>query len=460
MLRTLAVALPFLLAGRRPDETALDRYVRKPDPTYAWKVVREVSADGATQFVVDLKSQTWRAEKEAAPAVWQHWLTVVRPDTPGSSTALLFIGGGGNGGEPPRGADERLAQLSAATRSVVAELKMVPNQPLVFNGDGKGRKEDDLIAYTWDQFLKTGDDTWPARLPMVKSAVRAMDCVQELLAGEQGGKVKVEKFVVAGGSKRGWTTWCAAAVDRRVAAIIPMVIDVLNVDASMRHHVAVYGFYSAAVGDYFRHGVMQRVDEPRLKDLYRIEDPYSYRERLTVPKYIVNASGDQFFCPDSSRFYFDDLPGEKHLRYVPNADHSLRQSDAWEGLLAFYEAILAGTARPKYAWTFEKDGSIRVRCETPPKRVTLWQATNPKARDFRLPVIGRAYSATALEDQGGGVFTGAVEPPREGWTAFFVELAYDTGFKVSTGVRVVPDTVPHPGVDPAKAPLESWPPRK
>jgi PhoPQ-activated pathogenicity-related protein len=108
---------------------------------------------------------------------------------------------------------------------------MAPNQPLVLHHDGVPRKEDDFIAYTWDQFLKTGDETWPARLPMVKSAVRAMDCVQELLASDQGGRVPIEKFVVAGGSKRGWTTWCTAAVDQRVAAIIPVVVDVVNVPA-------------------------------------------------------------------------------------------------------------------------------------------------------------------------------------------------------------------------------------
>ena len=60
----------------------------------------------------------------------------------------------------------------------------------------------------------------------------------------------------------------------------------------------------------------------------RIEDPYFYRDRLTMPKYVVNAGGDQYFPPDSSKFYFDDLVGPKYLRYVPNADHSLRGSDA------------------------------------------------------------------------------------------------------------------------------------
>jgi PhoPQ-activated pathogenicity-related protein len=435
-------------------ETALDRYVRKSDPTYAWKVVRETKEGVSTEFVVDLKSQTWRTEAEVSRPVWQHGLTVVRPEKPSSSTAFLLLGGGANRGDAPESPNSRAILAAQATGSVVAELRMVPNQPLVFDGDGKSRSEDDLVAYTWDRFLKTGDETWPARLPMVKAAVRAMDCVQELLASEQGGKVKIEKFVVAGASKRGWTTWCAAAVDPRVTAAVPIVIDVLNVEASMRHHVAAYGFYSQAVNDYFRHGIMQRVDDPRLKDLYAIEDPYSYRERLTMPKYIVNAAGDQFFLPDSWRFYYDALKGEKHLRYVPNADHSLRGSDAWPGVIAFHNLIVKGAPRPKYAWTFEKDGAIRVACETEPREALLWQATNAKSRDFRLPVIGKAWASRPLAAEG-GAYVGSIEPPKEGWTAFFVELTFDGGFKVTSGVRVLPDTLPFKGLDPAKAPLET-----
>ena len=49
--------------------------------------------------------------------------------------------------------------------------------------------------------------------------------------------------------------------------------------------------------------------------------PDWYRERFTMPKFIMNSAGDQYLLPDSSRFYFDDLPGEKYLRYVPNTDH-------------------------------------------------------------------------------------------------------------------------------------------
>ena len=121
--------------------------------------------------------------------------------------------------------------MAKATNSVVAELRMVPNQPLVLNSDGKPRSEDDLLAYGWVKFMDTGDPLWIPRLPMVKSAVRAMDTVTALLASEQGGKVDVKTFVVAGGSKRGWTTWLTGAVDKRVVAVVPIVIDVVNVRA-------------------------------------------------------------------------------------------------------------------------------------------------------------------------------------------------------------------------------------
>jgi len=429
-------------------ETALDRYVAKPDQSFSWKLAATQPGDGYTTFVIDLKSQTWRTTADVDRTLWQHWLVVVRPNEARGGTGFLFIGGGRNGGEPPKAADALTVQLAVATNTVVAELRQVPNQPLAFDGDGKPRVEDDLIAYTWDKFMRTGDDLWPARLPMVKSAVRAMDAVQAFAAGTDGGGLKIERFVVAGGSKRGWTTWCTAAVDRRVTAIAPIVIDVLNVRVSMQHHHDAYGFWAPAVHDYVEHKIVDRNDAPEHAALLRIEDPFSYRDRLTMPKYIINAAGDQYFLPDSSQFYFDELPGEKYLRYVPNADHSLRGSDARESLVAYYEMLLAGRPRPKFSWSFERDGSIRVRTEDRPKSVLLWRATNPKARDFRLVSIGQAFTSTALEEQG-GVFVARVEPPREGWTAYFVELEFDTGgkspWKCTTAVRVVPDTLPFKG---------------
>jgi PhoPQ-activated pathogenicity-related protein len=334
---------------------------------------------------------------------------------------------------------------------VVAELGMVPNQPLAF-ADGQPRHEDSLIAYTWDQFLRSGDPLWLARLPMTKSAVRAMDTITDFCAREETGAHKVESFVVAGGSKRGWTTWTTAAVDDRVVAAVPIVIDLLNIVPSFRHHYRVYGRFAPAVDDYVEFGVMDWMGTPEFAALLRVVGPYQYRNRFTMPKFLINACGDQFFVPDSWQFYLRALPAETMVRYVPNADHGLGGSDAVQSLGAFYHAILNGIPRPEFEWQVQADGSIRVETATQPLTVRLWQATNPEGRDFREDTIGDAWSATDLEPDEPGVYVAQVPEPETGWTAFMVELRYDSGcpypFTFTTGVSVTPNTYPYPAYEP------------
>ncbi len=450
-----AILLPIQIPVTRAaadDETALDRYVAKPDPAYGWKMDATIPGKDFTTFVLELTSQTWRTGADVDRPTWKHWLTIVRPEKPRAGKAMLFIGGGSNRDSGPRAASERTVNLALATNSVVVELGQVPNQPLFFDDSkDKGRSEDDLIAYSRVKYMATRDETWLVRLAMVKSGVRAMDVVQEFLASDAGGRLKIDEFVVAGGSKRGWTTWLVAVVDPRVVAIVPMVIDALNSEVITRHHYEAYGFFSPALKDYMNHGLFpHKVGTPEYRAVLAIEDPYNYRhrERLKIPKFLINASGDQFFLPDNSQFYFPDLPQEKYLRYVPNAKHSLEGSDARESLQAFYESVLnpGAAGRPKFTWKKQPDGSLRVIATDKPLRATLWQATNPDARDFRVDTIGKAYSGSPLEVQPSGVYIGKVSPPAKGFTAFFVELEFDSGgkvsFKFTTEVSVVPDVLP------------------
>lgn len=442
-------------SSARASETALDRYVAAPDASFTWKVVKELPAEGATATLIDMTSQRWLTEQEVERPRWTHWVTVVTPKTVTSDIALLFITGGRLDRQPPSTPSPWLVEAARDTGTVVAELRLVPNQPVVFKDDParKPRVEDDFIAYTWAHFIRTGDDRWPARLPMTKSAVRAMDTVTAFAASPQGGGHAVTRFVVSGASKRGWTTWTTAAVDRRVIAIAPAVIDLLNVEPSFIHHWRAYGAWSDAVKDYVDQGLMDQIGSPAFQALMRIEEPYQYRDRLTMPKFLVNAAGDQFFLPDSSQFYFDDLRGEKNLRYVPNTNHSLDKTDALQSVQAFYAAVVKGTPRPEITWTFERDGSIRVTARQRPDEVRLWQAVNPAGRNFRLDVIGRAYHDTVLKPAGPNTWIARARQPPAGWTAFFVELTFPSGgqypFKVTTAVRVLPDTLPYP--PPARA---------
>src|SRR3954470_2359881 len=106
VLSWLVIPIALFEAGSlRAEETALDRYVAQPDTTYAWQVVRTVPGPELTQYIVDLKSQTWRTEKDVDHPVWQHWLSIVKPEKPASRLAFLRIAGGANGGEPPHSAE-------------------------------------------------------------------------------------------------------------------------------------------------------------------------------------------------------------------------------------------------------------------------------------------------------------------------------------------------------------------
>jgi PhoPQ-activated pathogenicity-related protein len=228
--------------------------------------------------------------------------------------------------------------------------------------------------------------------------------------------------------------------------IVPIVIDVLNLEDSMVHHYSAYGYWAPAIQDYVGMGIMNWINTPQFQALMAIEDPYEYRVRFTMPKFLINSTGDQFFLPDSSQFYFSDLPGVKYLRYVPNADHSLGGSDAFTSLEACYQSVIFNTPLPQFSWGLSSSNTVRVVVADGPSSVRLWQAVNAAARNFRLDTIGPAWQSSTLTDQGGGVYFGTVSVPAQGWRAFFVELTYDrTGLaplKFTTQVYVVPDVLP------------------
>jgi PhoPQ-activated pathogenicity-related protein len=437
----------------RAEETALDRYVKAEDPAHGYRPLKTVAAKGYTAHVLEMVSQRWRRASEVDQPVWSHRLTIVEPHEIKTTIAALIIGGGANTDPVPGRINPLLVLLAQKTNSVVAEIGMVPNQPLTFTDETGGLGEDELVAYSWDKYLRTGDETWPLRLPMTKSVVRAMDTVEAFCASPAGGGIVVDRFVVGGASKRGWTAWLTAAVDRRVAGIVPVVIDVLNVGRCAVHEYRTYGFWPPALRPYEARGIMEWIGRPELDALMKIEDPYSYRTRYTMPKLILNATGDQFFVPDASQYYFDDLPDGKYLRYLPNTDHSLKGVgwDAAHTVLAFYHSIIDDAARPDFSWRFENDGTMCVRTRIRPTAAKLWHAVNPKARDFRLETIGKAFRSVDLHTAGDGTYIVSPVRPTTGWAAYFVELTYPSPygdrFKVTTGVRIVPDDLPFPPPD-------------
>jgi len=59
----LAVALVATDPSHAAEETALDRYITTPDPSYQYKLLGTIAADDATAYVLEMTSQQWRTTK-------------------------------------------------------------------------------------------------------------------------------------------------------------------------------------------------------------------------------------------------------------------------------------------------------------------------------------------------------------------------------------------------------------
>ncbi len=424
----------FLVAAFVPSQPAvagaLETYLQQPDSSFTWKA-NEQRKDGEFNIArLEMTSQTWRSN------VWTHHMIVVRPETVRNPhIGFLFITGDGDGLKNL----DLLKTLAGRAGAVAAEITRVPNQPLY-----DGRKEDALIAYTFAQYLKTGDETWPLLFPMVKSAVRGMDTVQAF--AQKTFDQKIEQFVVSGASKRGWTTWLAAATDSRVTAMAPMVIDMLNMKVQTDWAKKVYGKQSEQIRDYEENDLLDRGDDPAMKKLRGWVDPYSYRARFKMPKLLLLGANDPYWTVDALRNYWDDLPEPKLIFQTPNAGHDLGGGkEAIQTLAAFFQMIADGQPLPKMNWKIENnsnlDASVRVTVSQPVKTFRLWTSESPE-RDFRKQ---RWSSRDLARGSEGREVSAAIEKPATGHRAFLVEaeLTSSTGhpYKLSTEARVAPDDI-------------------
>ncbi|MBN9120228.1 MAG: hypothetical protein J0I06_13880, partial [Planctomycetes bacterium] len=227
--------------------TELVDYVTKKDDSFSWKLADAKKTDAGTVYEIDLVSQTWHDIK------WDHKLQIfVHKDAKPQATMVLW----NQGGRPNALSGVMGLAIAERVKAPVAFLYGVPKQPLF-----GGKTEDALIAETFVRYLDTKDGSWPLLFPMVKSVVRAMDCLQEFAKKEWNFEVK--SFVVTGASKRGWTSWLTGATgDRRVKAIAPIVIDTLNMPMQMKNQVNAFGRPSEMIKDYTERKLVPIPDTP------------------------------------------------------------------------------------------------------------------------------------------------------------------------------------------------------
>ena len=396
---------------------ALQSYLENDDESFEWNLMDSYELDKTKVYDLRITSQQWREH------IWKHTLTVIVPEENIYDGALLFITGGKNvDGEPiVRGGDDEfintMAQLAVKNSAMVAIIWQIPNQPLYDD-----LTEDELISFTLFNYKNDGDFTWPLLFPMVKTAVRAMDAVQafskEILSHE------ISRFVVTGASKRGWTTWLTGANDPRVEAIAPMVIDVLNMPVNLDYQVKVWGDYSVQIKDYVKLGIPQDMHTENGNDITTMIDPYSYRDKLTMPKLILIGTNDEYWPVDAIKNYLGEIPGENYIHYVPNAGHDLDGGEqALMAISAFFGRTLSGDQYPICKWNInENEKQLTLSVETSPEELlgaNLWTADS-EDRDFRDDVWNNKKTNTVNQKS----IDVQVDFPESGFRAFYLDLIY------------------------------------
>ena len=354
LIAVLLIALFLLPAaagaqtGSIPPERMLASYVNAPDPAYKWEKGPVTPLASATAYDLVLTTQTWHG------ITWQHLVRIIKPAQvrhPG--WMLLFITGGSGAPTPgqQRGEDAIDLAFAQAMQAPVATLFTVPNQPLF--GD---LVEDGIISLTFANYLQDGDPTWPLLFPMVKSAVRAMDAVQDYTRQEWG--APVHSFVVTGASKRGWTTWLTACTgDKRVKAIAPMVIDTLNFSAQFPYALTLWGHYSEKVTDYTDKGLTEVFDRAPGRQVWAAVDPYTFRSGLTLPKLMVLGANDPYWPTGALNLYWDGLLAPKYVLYAPNSGHDLDDRQrVFATMGAFFRTVAAGKPLPRISWSRQVKG--------------------------------------------------------------------------------------------------------
>ena len=149
------------------------------------------------------------------------------------------------------------------------------------------RSEDSIIAYTWGKFLKASPEErnsfelqqWLLRFPMTKAVKKCVDAASDYMMKKLGDEYEIKDLMVAGASKRGWTTWTVGAVDKRVRAIAPLVMDILKLNDQMHSHFRNLGGWTFAFQDYWWENNTYYVDTAAMGDMCQHIDPWSYRYR-------------------------------------------------------------------------------------------------------------------------------------------------------------------------------------
>lgn len=328
--------------------------------------------------------------------------------------AILYITG-----DNPDQADLTDAwNLSKLAGLPVATLFNEPVQPLF------GLEEDPLIAYTFDKYLKSGNPTWPLLFPMVKGVRAAMTTIQQATHNV------INKFVVFGNSKRGWTAWLAGATgDSRIVGIAPTSFQLLNISAQLYHQIKLWEHYSPMFEPYVKAGLLPPKHGARFEKLIQMIDPYSMIATLHCPVLDVRGSNDPFWAVDSHNFYASKLPRKNWSLVLANEGHDFKNQVPYFQAVASFARMCLLPSKGIYAqqwpnlWARTEKNQVVIHSSIRPEELRLFRATSSNG-DFSHSKWN--LSGFVSPSEYGDIFKYTVDLPsvQSGFGAWFVVAKY------------------------------------
>ncbi|KAK2140267.1 hypothetical protein LSH36_1414g00012 [Paralvinella palmiformis] len=482
--------------------TELDEYVRSSEDVYGYDVIDIQKVPGVTIHILNMTSLKWfdgtggvgegastssrqRRFPETDPVASKNENSLVLTEKchPGKDVMLVapgiaheyayFILCAIPGSDIPRPpyynqteVVQNLTEFSINTGAVSCLLRQIPNQPLYFVDEQNGtrpRIEDEILGYSWRLFIEENitDPTVIALFPMVKAAKQGVDTLIEYTTIVNP-EIQIKEIMPTGFSKRGWTTWLLGCVDQRVFAMAPTVFDQLNFYEGIQGHFKSLGGWSWAMVPYWSVGIVYYLHHPRTQILASHIDPLEYNERLTMPKHLHGATGDQFFLPDGTHYWFSNITGEMHYTIFENDHHDLgdHKPALWENLENLFVSVKENND--------DQTGTIRLTTTSEPDYVKVWYAdttnrtcepndnTNGTCRrDFRLDRFDLPTDTLIYHWEDTPIYLG--DGVYEATYSFRSDFGYrimhmEAGFpgpngrlmRVTSETNILPDVFPYP----------------
>ena len=323
----------------------LSEYVGQPESVFSYSLIATIPTQVATVYVLNVTTLTYLTPGEVGiRSTWFNYATISVPFSldKTKNQAIVYITDGVN--TEPFSVDPIIPSVSYLTKSIAVGVYNIPNQPITYNSDAShvSRMEDDifLIAFGWKRFLNDTSQThYVLQLPMVKSSKLVLDAFVDF--AQKSLSQTISEFTVIGASKRGWVAWLLAGLDKRIKSVITLVIPVFETTKIFERSFNNICEWPFAMGKYVSQGVLNDIFSTSFEKLSQIVDPKYYSRLAEIPKFQVLGMGDEFFS-------FEDIKGDKYVRYIPNFGHDLAQSDAMNVILTYQVARMNNITLPQY----------------------------------------------------------------------------------------------------------------